>query len=64
MKRDSGATLRRAFLPLGFDVLEYEDLSMGEMMRVLTFARDRVKTSHDAFICAIASHGHLGEIIG
>jgi len=59
-----GVILRRAFVPLGFEVLEYVDLSLGEMSRVLTFARDRVKGHHDAFVCAIMSHGHLGEIIG
>ena len=60
----TGATLRRAFQPLGFEVVEYVDFSSSEMLRVLTFARDRVKEFHDVFACAILSHGHLGEIIG
>ena len=45
-------------------MIEYVDFSCSEMLRALSFARDRVKDSHDVFACAILSHGHLGEIIG
>lgn len=59
-----GRTLRRTFAPLGFEVIERQDLSPADILHALEFARDRVRPEHDLFVCAIMSHGHLGEIVG